>query len=83
MEKQERTVIHVQLKTDIGIEKFSKEHHYFGSLAAIYCKFAASDLGIGYGSLRNVKLSELNLYENKFCVIRKDVLKTIEKSGGK
>ena len=71
----DRTVIHLEIK-GVG-------HFYFGSLAAIYTQFKNDEIGIGYGSLRNCKLSEGNPYENAKCTIRKGVLKTIEGGRGK
>ncbi|WP_068704502.1 hypothetical protein [Paludibacter jiangxiensis] len=71
MEKKERTVIHVELADG--------RHFYFGSLAAIYTLFEGSDIGIGYGSLRNYGLSESKQYQNAKCIIRKGSLRTIEK----
>ena len=69
-EKQERTIIHLEI---------NGEHHYFGSLAAIYQFFDSKTLGISYGSLRNVGLSHEKPYQNKHCIIRKGVLLTISK----
>ncbi|MBV5281761.1 MAG: hypothetical protein JZU53_04915 [Paludibacter sp.] len=70
MKKIERTVIHLEI---------ADEHYYFGSLAAIYTKYDPEEIGIGYGSLRNYGLSDLKPYKNSKCIIRKGVLKTIEK----
>lgn len=69
-DKQERTVIHVEV---------NGEHYYFGSLAAIYETFDSSTLGISYGSLRNVGVSSEKPYRNKYCIIRKGILRTISK----
>lgn len=71
-QKQERTVIHVQL---------DDEHHYFGSLAAIYEKFTKEEIGISYGSLRNYGLTEEKPYFNKCVIIRKGILQTIPRKG--
>ena len=70
MEKQIRTVIHVEK---------DKLHYYYGSIAAIYEKFTKEDIGISYGSLRNFGLSKENLYQNKLVIIRKGILQTISK----
>lgn len=73
-EKQQRTVIHLQL-----IE--AEEHHYFGSIANMYEYFTAEQLGIAYSSLRNYGLSHEHPYKNSKCIIRKGVL--LAKSGNR
>jgi len=74
MEKQERTVIHLELN---GL------HYYFGSLKALTVQFPKDIIGIEYSSLRNVGLSETKSYINSKCVIRKGVLKAIEGGRGR
>ncbi len=69
-EKVERTVVHLEIEG---------QHHYFGSVAAIYEYFSKEQIGISYGSLRNYGLSEDKPYQNKFCIVRKGVLHTIPK----
>jgi hypothetical protein len=73
MEKQERTVIHLEIN---GM------HYYFGSLKALTVQFQKEEIGIEYSSLRNCKLSETKPYQNSKCIIRKGVLKTIEGGRG-
>lgn len=68
--KQERTVIH--------LEK-NGQHHYFGSIAAIYTVLSKEDIGISYGSLRNFGLAPDKPYQNKLVIIRKGGLITIAK----
>jgi len=70
MDKVDRTVIHLEI---------GEKHFYFGSLAAIFTMFKPEDLGISYGSLRNYGLSDMKHYQNSKCIIRKGILKTIEK----
>ncbi len=70
-EKAIRTVVHVEM--------VNGQHHYFGSLAAIYEHLSKEEVGISYGSLRNFGLSPENPYRNKFCTIRRGVLLTIPK----
>ena len=70
MEKQERTVIHLE---------FKGSHYYFGSIKAMTEQFPPEAIGISYGSLVNYGLSETNTYKNSKCVIRKGILKTIER----
>lgn len=74
LEKKERTVVHVYLKS-------TDTHYYFGSVANIYEHLHASEIGITYGSLRNYRLSSQNLYENSKCIIRKGIL--LSKSGNR
>ena len=74
MEKQGRTVIHLEL---------NGAHYYFGSLKALTVHFPKEEIGIEYSSLRNKKLSENNPYKNSRCIIRKGVLVAIEGGRGK
>ena len=69
-EKQERTVVHVEI---------GGEHYYFGSVAAVFEKFSKDEIGITYGSLINYGLSAEKPYSNSKCVIRKGILITIPK----
>jgi hypothetical protein len=75
MEKQERTVIHLELNGGL--------HYYFGSLKALTLQFPKDMIGIEYSSLRNCGLSELKSYKNAKCIIRKGILKTVEGGRGK
>jgi len=74
MAQQERQVIHLQL---------GEEHHYFGSVAALYDHYGKDKIGITYGSLRNYGLSPGKPYRNdKYgVVIRVGVL--IAKEGNR
>lgn len=71
---QERQVIHLQL---------GEEHHYFGSVSAIYDHFTKEQIGITHGSLRNYGLSPEKPYRNlkTGVVIRVGVL--IAKAGNR
>lgn len=71
-DKQERTVIHLEI---------NGEHHYFGSIASIYDYFTPQDIGVVYGTLRNYGLSPEHFYQNAKCIIRKGVLH--QKAGGR
>jgi len=73
MEKQERTVIHLEL---------NGSHYYFGSLKAMTVLFPKEEIGIEYSSLRNYGLTENKPYQNSKCIIRKGVLKAIEGGRG-
>ena len=44
MNKQERTVIHLEL---------NRQHHYFGSIKALCDNFGKEEIGITYKSLAN------------------------------
>lgn len=71
MLKQERTVIHVEVKD-------THEHFYFGSAAAMFQDSRVKSLmGIAYQTFRTKKLSEANPYENEFVIVRKGKLQTI------
>jgi hypothetical protein len=78
--KKEITVFHLHFKKD-WLEDFpnlEKLDFFFGSIAAIYEKFTAEEIGIQASSLYNYKLDvNTNPYwENDICKIRKDVLIT-------
>ena len=73
---QKKKIIHLELLSD-------KSHHYFGSLKAIYELFQSNEIGITYGTLKNLKLSKDNPYRNVRCIIRVTSLITIESSRGK
>lgn len=74
MAQQERQVIHLQIRD---------EHHYFGSVAAMYEHFTKDDIGISYGSIRNYGLSHDKPYRNEKTgvIIRVGVL--IAKEGNR
>jgi len=55
MAQQERQVIHLQL---------GEEHHYFGSVAALYDHYTKEQIGISYGSIRNYGLTPDKPYRN-------------------
>lgn len=74
MLKQNRTIIHVEVKD-------SHEHFYFGSIAALYEDSRVKNLlKIKYQTLRTKRISEGNPYENEFLIIRKGNLNTIDHS---
>lgn len=67
MKKQGNTLFHLRFKST-GID------HYFGSIAAIYDKFTAKDLGVGRTRLYDFDIEEDKPYSNKICTIKKSVL---------
>lgn len=74
MLKQNRTIIHVEVKD-------SHEHFYFGSIAALYEDSRVKNLlKIKYQTLRTKRISEGTPYENEFLIIRKGNLNTIDHS---
>ncbi len=76
MVKKEKKIVHLELLS-------KKSHYYFGSLKAIYELFQSEEIGITYGSLKNLKLSKDNFYRNARCIIRVGNLITVESSRGK
>jgi hypothetical protein len=63
-------------------ENIQKRDYYFGSISAIYTTFDVSQIGILASSLYNLKLDENTnpVYENKKCIIRKDIIITKQQS---
>lgn len=71
MLKQDRTIIHVEVKD-------THEHFYFGSAAAMFEDSKVKNLlGIAYQTFRNKRVSAENPYENEFVIVRKGPLCTI------
>lgn len=67
MKTQGKTIFHLHLK-DNG------RNHYFGSIAAIYDIFTATDLGVSQSRLYDFDIEEDRPYTNKRCIIRKSKL---------
>lgn len=71
MLKQDRTIIHVEVKD-------THEHFYFGSAAAMFEDSRVKNLlGIAYQTFRKKRISENNPYENEYVIVRKGSLNTI------
>ena len=71
MLKQERTIIHVEVKD-------THEHFYFGSAAAMFEDSRVKNLlGIAYQTFRNKRVSAEKPYENDLVIVRKGPLSTI------
>lgn len=71
MLKQDRTIIHVEVKD-------THEHFYFGSAAAMYEDSRVKNLlKIAYQTFRKRRVSAENPYENDFVIVRKGALNTI------
>lgn len=65
-----RHIIHLEIKTPAG-----SEHHYFGSLAAIYEEFTPEQIGIQLKSLYGNYNLDNGPYENKKVRISKGPIK--------
>lgn len=71
MLKQDRTIIHVEVKD-------THEHFYFGSAAAMYEDSRVKNLlKIAYQTFRTKRVSENHPYENELVIVRKGALNTI------
>ena len=71
MLKQDRTIIHVEVKD-------THEHYYFGSAAAMFeDSRVKSLLGIAYQTFRKKRISESKPFENEIVIVRKGKLNTI------
>ena len=74
MLKQDRTIIHVEVKD-------THEHFYFGSAAAMFEDSRVKNLlKIKYQTFRTKRISEDKPYENEFVIVRKGDLNTIDHS---
>lgn len=71
MLKQDRTIIHVEVKD-------THEHFYFGSAAAMFDDSRVKNLlKIKYQTFRTKRIDENHPYENEFVIVRKGNLSTI------
>lgn len=71
MLKQDRTIIHVEIKN-------THDHFYFGSAAAMYEDSRVKNLlGIAYQTFRTKHITKDSPYENDFVIVRKGNLNTI------
>lgn len=71
MLKQDRTIIHVEVKD-------TQEHLYYGSAAAMFEDPRIKDLiGIAYQTFRKKRISYKRTFENDNIIIRKGYLCTI------
>ena len=71
MLKQDRTIIHVEVKD-------THEHFYFGSAAAMYEDSRIKNLlQISYQTFRKRRVSTEKPYENDLIIVRKGALNTI------
>lgn len=71
MLKQDRTIIHVEVKA-------TNEHLYFGSVAAMFEDSRIKSLiGIAYQTFRAKRVNVNNSFENEYVIVRKGSLHTI------
>ena len=72
MLKQDRTIIHVEIKD-------THEHFYFGSAAAMFEDSRVKNLlKIKYQTFRTKRVSPDKPYENEYVIVRKGKLSTID-----
>ena len=72
MLKQDRTIIHVEVKD-------THEHFYFGSAAAMFEDSRVKYLlKIKYQTFRTKRVSADHPYENEYVIVRKGSLNTID-----
>ena len=64
--KKTESIIHVELANG--------QHHYFGSLTAIYDHLTAEEVGVKLDTLYRHSLSTSRIFSNKKCTIRKGVV---------
>ena len=67
MEKQERTVVHLELDGN---------HYYYGNLKALCDNWSKEVIGVNYGILRNYNITSYKPFRNEKCIIRRGVLIT-------
>lgn len=68
--KKEENLIHLEF---IG-GPWMGQHHYFGSIAAIYDSFTNEELGVTKGRVYCFNVDNDRPYMNKLCIIRKGVI---------
>jgi len=74
MLKQNRTIIHVEIKD-------THEHYYFGSAAAMFEDSRVKNLlKIKYQTFRTKRISGEHPFENEYVIVRKGELNTIDHS---
>jgi len=74
MLKQNRTIIHVEIKD-------THEHFYFGSAAAMFEDSRVKNLlKIKYQTFRTKRISGEHPFENEYVIVRKGELNTIDHS---
>ena len=67
MEKQERTVVHLELDGN---------HYYYGNLKALCDHWDKDIIGVTYGILRNFNITSDKPFCNDKCIIRRGTIVT-------
>lgn len=67
MEKQERTVVHLEI---------DGQHYYYGNLKALCDNWSKETLGVSYNYLRNYGIENDKPYVGNRCTIRKGIIIT-------
>lgn len=70
MEKQERTIVHLEL---------DGKHYYYGNLRALCDKWDKDAIGVSYNYLKNYNITDDKPYRNDRCVIRRGIIVTSPK----
>jgi len=70
MEKQERTIVHLEL---------DGKHYYYGNLKALCDNWDKDAIGVSYNYLKNYNITYDKPYRNDRCVIRKGIIVTSPK----
>lgn len=70
MEKQERTIVHLEL---------DGKHYYYGNLKALCDNWDKDAIGVSYNYLKNYNITDDKPYRNDRCVIRRGVIVTSPK----
>lgn len=70
MEKQERTIVHLEL---------DGKHYYYGNLKALCDNWDKDAIGVSYNYLKNYNITDEKPYRNDRCVIRRGIIVTSPK----
>lgn len=70
MDKQERTIVHLEL---------NGKHYYYGNLKALCDNWDKDAIGVSYNYLKNYNITDDKPYRNDRCVIRRGVIVTSPK----
>lgn len=70
MEKQERTVVHLE---------YEGQHYYYGNLKALTDVWTKDKIGVSYNYLKNYNIMLDHPYKNDKCIIRKGILITSQR----
>ena len=70
MDKQERTIVHLEL---------DGKHYYYGNLKALCDNWDKDAIGVSYNYLKNYNITDDKPYRNDRCVIRRGVIVTSPK----